>query len=52
MELKRTNEEVQKRYEWLLKAVDEEENQDDITQAKLWSQIDFILWLEGKKQSL
>ena len=46
MAIKRTNEEIYKRYNWLLNAVEEEENQDDITQAKLWSQIDLILWLE------
>lgn len=52
MEIKRTNEEIQKRYDWLLKAVDDENNQDIKTQCKLWSQIDFILWLEGKPISL
>ena len=41
----RTQEEIKSRLQWLLKAVDDEENQNEITQAQLWQQIDFIKWL-------
>jgi hypothetical protein len=43
----RTEEEIKERLQWLLQALDDEENQHEITQAKLWSQIDFIKWLVG-----
>ena len=52
MEIKRSTADIEKRFNWLLKAVDDEDNQDPSTQCKLWSQIDFILWLEGKKPTL
>ena len=41
----RTEQEIKDRLKWLLKAVDDEENQNEITQSQLWQQIDFIKWL-------
>lgn len=41
----RTEEEIKNKLKWLLNAVDDVENQNEIIQAKLWSQIDFIRWL-------
>lgn len=38
-------EELNKKLEWLLKAVDDEENQSEIQQIKLWTQIDLINWI-------
>lgn len=38
-------EELNKKLEWLLKAVDDEENQSEIQQVKLWTQIDLINWI-------
>lgn len=43
----KTEKEINDKYEWLLKALDDEENQDDLSQAKLWAQIDLIKWLRG-----
>lgn len=39
-------EEIKERLQWLLKAVDEPENQNLTQQVKLYAQIDFIKWLE------
>ena len=41
----RTEEEIKSKLKWLLRAVDEEENQSEVMQVKLWQQIDFIKWL-------
>lgn len=41
----KTEQEIRERLNWLIKALDDEENQNEIQQAKLWSQIDFIKWL-------
>lgn len=42
----RTNEEIIKRKEWVLKALDEEENQGEIRQIQLYAQLDLLKWLE------
>ena len=41
----RTEQEIKDRLQWLLKAVDDEENQNEIVHAQLWQQVDFIRWL-------
>lgn len=41
----KTEEEIKAKLKWLIKAIDDIENQDDITQCKLWAQIDIIRWL-------
>lgn len=41
----KTEAEIKAKLQWLIKALDEEENQSDITQTKLYAQIDFIRWL-------
>lgn len=42
-------EELNKKLEWLLKSVDDEENQSEIQQVKLWAQIDLLRWILEKK---
>ena len=41
----KTENEIRERLNWLLKALDDEENQNEMQQAKLWAMIDFIKWL-------
>ena len=41
----KTEQEIRERLNWLIEAVDEDENQNDKAQCKLWAQIDFIRWL-------
>ncbi|MBQ2391393.1 MAG: hypothetical protein II306_06450 [Clostridia bacterium] len=38
----KTEIEIKERLEWLLRAVDDEENQISTVQTQLWAQIDFI----------
>ena len=45
----KTENEIRERLNWLIKALDDEENQSEIQQAKLWAMIDFIKWLGVKK---
>ena len=44
----KTEQEIKERLQWLIKALDEPENQLDNIQTRLWAQIDFIRWLEVK----
>lgn len=41
----KTENEIRERLNWLIKALDDEENKNEIQQAKLWAQIDFIKWM-------
>lgn len=41
----KTQDEIKERIAWLNKAIDYEENQNDIMQAKLYSQLDTLLWV-------
>ena len=45
----KTEEEIRKRLDWLIKALDDEDNQTQIQQCKLYAQIDFIKWLGVKR---
>lgn len=47
----RSEEEIKEKLQWLLQAVDDEENQSEIAQVQLWTQIDFIKWLEDTEQN-
>ena len=42
----RTKEEIIRKKEWVLKALDEEENQGEIRQIQLYAQLDLLKWLE------
>ena len=44
----RTEEELKEKLQWLIKAVDEEENKTELMQAKLYAQIDIFRWLGVK----
>ena len=44
----RTEEEMKEKLQWLIKAVDDEENQTELMQAKLYAQIDIFRWLGVK----
>lgn len=48
----RTEKEIKEKLQWLLKAIDDEENQSDLMQVKLWAQIDFIKWLESESNNI
>ena len=41
----KSEQEIRTRLEWLLKAIDDPENQSEMMQSKLFAQIDFIKWL-------
>lgn len=41
----KTEEEIKQRLKWLIKALDDPDNQIDNIQTRLWAQIDFIRWL-------
>ena len=41
----RTEQEIREKLEWLIKALDEEENQTTFQQCKIYAQIDLIRWL-------
>lgn len=41
----RTEKEMQEMKEWLIKALDDEENQSEIQQAKLYAKLDLLHWL-------
>lgn len=41
----KTEEEIKQRLKWLIKALDDPDNQTEIQQAKLYAQIDLIMWL-------
>ena len=43
-------EKLNKKLEWLLKAIDDEENQSEIQQVKLWAQIDLLRWILEKEK--
>lgn len=43
----KSEQEIKDRLKWLLKAVDDEENKAEISQIKLWEQIELIKWLVG-----
>ena len=45
----KTEKEIREKLEWLLKAVDDEDNQSENQQIKLWTQIDFCNWILGGK---
>ena len=45
----KTEEEIRQRLNWLIKALDDPDNQTEIQQAKLYTQIDFIKWLGVKR---
>lgn len=47
----KTENEIRERLNWLLKALDDEENQNEIQQIKIWTQIDFIKWLGVKNDT-
>ena len=42
-------EKLQEKLEWLIKALDYPENQNELQQAKLYAQIDLIRWLGIKR---
>ena len=44
----KTEEEIKDKLQWLIKALDDEDNQGELQQTKLWAQIDFIRWLGVK----
>ena len=44
----KTEEEIKDKLQWLIKALDDEDNQGEIQQTNLWAQIDFIRWLGVK----
>ena len=48
----KSEQEIQAKLEWLLKAVDDEENQQEAVQIRLWAQINCLLWVQGKASSL
>ena len=48
MEIKRTQEEVNQKLQELLDLSDN--TKDETKQVKIWSQIYFIQWLEGKRE--
>lgn len=39
-------EEIEKMKEWLIKALDDEENQSELMQVKLYAKLDLLRWLE------
>ncbi|MBQ1988283.1 MAG: hypothetical protein II234_00065 [Clostridia bacterium] len=41
----KTEEQIKERLKWLINALDDEDNQTECQQVKLWAQIDFIKWL-------
>ena len=41
----KTEEEIKAKLQWLIKALDDEDNQTESQQVKLWAQIDFCRWL-------
>ena len=41
----KTEKEIKERLKWLIKALDDPDNQTEIQQIKLYAQIDFIRWL-------
>lgn len=41
----KTENEIKERLNWLIKALDDEDNQTESQQIKIWAQIDFIKWL-------
>jgi hypothetical protein len=42
----KTEEQIEQRLQWLIKALDDEENQQEATQIKLYAQIDLINWIK------
>ena len=46
----KTEEQIKERLKWLINALDDEDNQTEAQQIKLWAQIDFCRWLEVSPQ--
>ena len=44
----KSEKEIKERLDWLIKALDDPDNQTEIQQIKLYTQIDFIKWLGVK----
>lgn len=44
----KTEKEIKERLDWLIKALDDPDNQTEIQKVKLHAQIDFIRWLGVK----
>ena len=41
----KTREEIEKRMQWCLEALDDEDNKTDIQQAKIWAQYEAFRWV-------
>lgn len=46
----KTEDEIKKRLEWAIKALDDEDNASEIEQIKLWQWIDALNWVLKKKE--
>lgn len=42
----RTEKEMQEMKEWIIKALEAEENQSEMQQVKLWAKLDLLRWME------
>lgn len=43
----RSEKEIKEMKEWLLKALDDEDNQGEFQQAQIYAKLDLLRWLEG-----
>ena len=50
--IKKTEEQIEAKLDWLNKAIDYPENQDNITQCRLYAYKNFIEWLKGEREGL
>ena len=41
----KTREEIEKRMQWCLEALDDEDNKTDLQQAKIWTQYETLRWV-------
>lgn len=41
----KTETEIKKRLEWILKAIDDEDNQSEIQQIKLYAELNLLKWI-------
>lgn len=41
----KTKEDIEKRLEWCIKALDDEDNSQELAQTKLWQWIDALRWV-------
>lgn len=41
----KTKEDIEKRLEWFIKALDDEDNSQELAQIKLWQWIDALRWV-------